>query len=83
MTRVPQLLVNIRVARTVDVGASAPLRAAVQHATGALGDTGRVLVRASGTEPLVRVMVEADSQTVADATAAQLRSVVEAEFGSA
>ncbi len=41
-----------------------------------LGETGRVLVRASGTEPLVRVMIEADAQSVADGAAARLRAVV-------
>jgi phosphoglucosamine mutase len=83
MTRVPQLLVNVRVARTVDVTASAALKAAVDTATAELGDDGRVLVRSSGTEPLVRVMVEADSDAVAESVAARLRNVVEAEFGHA
>lgn len=83
MTHVPQLLVNVRVARTVDVAASAALRAATEAASAALGADGRVLVRASGTEPLVRIMVEADSQSVAESVAAELRRVVEAEFGTA
>lgn len=83
MTRVPQLLVNVRVATAVDVKASGPLAAAVDAAAARLGDTGRVLVRASGTEPLVRIMVEADAQGVAESVAADLRSVVEAEFGPA
>ena len=83
MTRVPQLLVNVRVATTVDVKASAALQAAVAAATAVLGDMGRVLVRSSGTEPLVRIMVEADAQGVAESVAADLRSVVEAEFGPA
>jgi phosphoglucosamine mutase len=42
-----------------------------------------VLVRASGTEPLVRVMIEADAQSVADAAAERLVGVVQSEFGSA
>jgi phosphoglucosamine mutase len=83
MTRVPQLLVNVRVAKTVDVKSSAALSAAVDAASAELGDSGRVLVRASGTEPLVRIMVEADAQNVAESVAAELRSVVEAEFGHA
>ena len=69
MTRVPQVLVNVRVARQVDVGSSAVLAAAVHRVEAELGETGRVLVRASGTEPLVRVMIEADVQAVADAAA--------------
>jgi phosphoglucosamine mutase len=83
MTRAPQLLVNVRVARNVDVKSSAALSAAVDAASAQLGDSGRVLVRASGTEPLVRIMVEADSDAVAESVAARLRNVVEAEFGHA
>jgi phosphoglucosamine mutase len=83
MTRVPQLLVNVRVAQTVDVNSSAPLSEAVAAASDQLGESGRVLVRASGTEPLVRIMVEADAQNVAESVAAELRRVVEAEFGHA
>jgi phosphoglucosamine mutase len=83
MTRVPQLLVNVRVAKTVDVKSSAALSDAVAAASDQLGEGGRVLVRASGTEPLVRIMVEADAQHVAESIAAELRSVVEAEFGHA
>jgi phosphoglucosamine mutase len=83
MTRVPQVLVNVRVARRVDLATSTALAAAVQSIEQELGDTGRVLVRASGTEPLVRVMVEADAQSVADTAAERLRSLVTSEFGSA
>ncbi len=82
MTRVPQVLVNVRVARRVDVAASVALDEAVRSIEEELGETGRVLVRASGTEPLVRVMIEADAQSVADAAAERLRSVVTSEFGS-
>jgi phosphoglucosamine mutase len=82
MARVPQLLVNVRVARRVDLEQSAVLQRAIGDATDALGETGRVLVRSSGTEPLVRIMVEAVDQARADAIAAGLRSVVETELGS-
>ncbi|MDQ1450059.1 MAG: phosphoglucosamine mutase [Actinomycetota bacterium] len=81
MTRVPQVLVNVRVARRVDVGASVVLDEAVRSIERELGETGRVLVRASGTEPLVRVMIEADAQAMADAAAERLRRVVTREFG--
>jgi phosphoglucosamine mutase len=81
MTRVPQILVNVRVAGRVDVQHSEPIAAAVRATTAALGESGRVLVRGSGTEPLVRIMVEADDQPRAEAAIAELRSVVEAEFG--
>jgi phosphoglucosamine mutase len=81
MTRVPQVLVNVRVARRVDLDSSAPLAEAVRSVESDLGDTGRVLVRASGTEPLVRVMIEADVQAVADGAAERLRAVVLSQFG--
>ena len=83
MTRVPQVLVNVRVARRIDVAGSAVLDEAVRSIEEELGETGRVLVRASGTEPLVRVMIEADAQEMADAAAERLRRVVTSEFGSA
>lgn len=83
MTRVPQVLVNVRVARRVDLATSTALAAAIQSIEQELGDTGRVLVRASGTEPLVRVMIEADAQSVADTAAERLRNLVTSEFGSA
>jgi phosphoglucosamine mutase len=82
MTHVPQVLVNIRVPRRVDVGSSSVLREAVGEVERELGESGRVLVRGSGTEPLVRVMIEADVQSVADAAAARLRDVVISEFGA-
>jgi phosphoglucosamine mutase len=82
MARVPQVLVNVRVARRVDIDGSAELADAVRAVELELGDTGRVLVRASGTEPLVRVMIEADEQSVADRAAAHLRDVVVSQFGA-
>ena len=81
MSRIPQLLVNIRVARRVDVDGSPVVQRAIAAATDALGTSGRVLVRSSGTEPLVRIMVEADDHAQAVAVAGELRSVVETEFG--
>jgi phosphoglucosamine mutase len=82
MTRVPQVLVNVKVARRVEVTESTALAQEVSAVEAELGESGRVLVRASGTEPLVRVMIEADAQSVADAAADRLRRVVIAEFGS-
>jgi phosphoglucosamine mutase len=80
MTRYPQVLVNVRVARRVDLGSTPGIASAVREVEDELGDRGRVLVRASGTEPLVRIMVEAESQAVAEHVVERLRSVVEAEF---
>ncbi len=67
MTRLPQVLENVRVAPGFDLAASASVWAAVRAAEAQLGDLGRVLVRASGTEPLVRVMAEAPSDAAARA----------------
>jgi phosphoglucosamine mutase len=80
MTRYPQVLVNVRVGR-VDLDHAPALWDAVHAVEAELGDDGRVLVRASGTEPLVRVMVEAGSRAVAEQAANRLKGVVEAEFG--
>jgi phosphoglucosamine mutase len=55
----PQTLINVRLSPGFDWQGHAPLWAAKQAAETELGDAGRVLIRASGTEPLVRVMVEA------------------------
>ncbi|QCQ92146.1 phosphoglucosamine mutase [Rhodococcus sp. SGAir0479] len=59
MTSLPQVLVNVRVSDKAAVAAASHVRAAVADAEAELGDTGRVLLRPSGTEQLVRVMVEA------------------------
>jgi phosphoglucosamine mutase len=80
MTRYPQVMVNVRVSRRVDLESAPGIAAAVRDVEGDLSDRGRVLVRASGTEPLIRIMVEAESQAVADNAVERLRSVVEAEF---
>jgi phosphoglucosamine mutase len=60
MPRYPQKLVNVRVARKLDLDGSKPVQAAVLHAQQQLAGRGRVVLRASGTEPVVRVMVEGD-----------------------
>jgi len=66
LTVYPQILVNIRVERKDVLGTNAAIDAAIASAQARLGDTGRVLVRASGTEPLIRVMIEgADDVSIA------------------
>ncbi len=77
MTTFPQVLRNVRVADRDKVMASHALARAVAEAEKRLGDSGRVLVRASGTESLVRVMVEAATAEQAELLTAELVGVVE------
>jgi len=79
--RLPQVLENVRVADSAAVEGAAALWEAVEAENRELGDRGRVLVRPSGTEPLVRVMVEAPEQAEAEAVAARLAALADAELG--
>jgi phosphoglucosamine mutase len=72
----PQVLVNVRVANKAAVSASRRVRDAVSEAELELGERGRVLLRPSGTEQLVRVMVEAPTEEQARRVAGQLAEVV-------
>jgi phosphoglucosamine mutase len=74
--RLPQTLINVKVGDRDTVAASATVAAAVGDAELELGDSGRVLLRPSGTEQLVRVMVEAGTQQQADTIAQRLAAVV-------
>ena len=60
----PQVLVNVKVKDKAVVRADADVQEAVQKVTDTLGNTGRILVRESGTEPLIRVMVEAETEEI-------------------
>ena len=78
VTVLPQVLENVRVADKETVAASEDVRAAVAEAERELGGSGRVLLRPSGTEQLVRVMVEAATAEQAKATAVRIAEVVAA-----
>jgi phosphoglucosamine mutase len=78
LTRLPQTLVNVPVRDRIAVVESDEVAEAVNAVQEELGDTGRVLLRPSGTEQLVRVMVEAPTQEQADAVADRLAKVVAA-----
>jgi phosphoglucosamine mutase len=80
MTRFPQVLTNVRVGRRPDLAHAPQLHADVRAAEQRLGEQGRVLVRASGTEPVVRVMVEAATLELAQMEAQQLVTAVERAF---
>ena len=81
MRRYPQVLVNVPVADKARLATSAAIAEAVHDAETLLGDSGRVLVRPSGTEPLVRVMAEAADEASAAAVVESLVEVVRAELG--
>jgi len=75
----PQTLINVRLASGFDWKNHAPLQRATQEAELELGNTGRVLIRASGTEPLVRVMVEARDASVAQTTAERIAATLRSQ----
>ncbi|QFQ99822.1 phosphoglucosamine mutase [Streptomyces phaeolivaceus] len=81
MERLPQVLVNVPDVDRSRVGTSAELATAVGEAEAELGSTGRVLLRPSGTEPLVRVMVEAADIEQARAVAGRLADAVKSALG--
>ena len=76
MDKLPQRLVNVRIGDRAVLTSAPELDEAVQRESSALEGRGRVLVRPSGTEPLVRVMVEAPTAEEADAVCARLVDVV-------
>ncbi len=81
MVRFPQVLINVRDVNKAKLTTSSAVSSAVREAENRLGDSGRVLLRASGTEALVRVMVEAASDSLAEEVARSLAEVVKAELG--
>jgi phosphoglucosamine mutase len=80
MHRFPQVLINVKDVAKEKLESSHAISKAVKDAEQTLGDAGRVLLRASGTEPLVRVMVEASSDSLAKEVAEKLVKVVEQEL---
>ena len=80
ITEYPQILQNVRVARGASLSEADDLWDEVRRVESELGDDGRVLVRASGTEPLIRVMVEASSEATARHYADRLSSVTESSM---
>jgi phosphoglucosamine mutase len=81
MRRLPQVLVNVRVVNRHALDTASAVWRAVSDEEARLGERGRVLVRPSGTEALVRVMVEAETEHEAKAVADRLAAVVATELG--
>jgi phosphoglucosamine mutase len=80
MRTLPQVLINVRGVDRAAVDTAPGVVGAVAAAASRLGDTGRVLLRSSGTEPLVRVMVEAPTDTEARTVAEELAAAVAREI---
>ncbi|MGW1676834.1 phosphoglucosamine mutase [Saccharopolyspora sp. NPDC002376] len=78
MRRLPQVLINVRVADKAAAVVAPEVTAAIAETSADLGETGRVLLRKSGTEQLVRVMVEAQTEERAQAAAERLAEIVAA-----
>lgn len=76
MKKYPMLLINVRVAEKPDLANHSEIQAALSAAETELADTGRVLLRPSGTEPLIRVMVEGQEQKLVESVAQKLADVV-------
>jgi phosphoglucosamine mutase len=81
MEKLPQRLVNVRVRDRGALAGAAAVDDAVERESAGLEGRGRVLVRSSGTEPLVRVMVEAPTEAEAGEVCDRLVAVVESEIG--
>jgi phosphoglucosamine mutase len=76
MPKYPQTMLNVRTDKRLDPGTSSVIQAAVSAAEDELKDTGRVVLRASGTEPVIRVMVEGENEVQVIALAKRLAEVV-------
>ena len=77
MSKYPQNMINVRIKDKIDLANNKEIQAAVKAAEAEMGDTGRVLLRASGTEPLIRVMVEAEDESETKKHSQQIADVVE------
>lgn len=81
LNKYPQSMVNVRITDSADIAGSKAVQKAVNNVEAKLGSKGRVLLRASGTEPVVRVMVEGEDAAEVRKLAVELAEVVEKEVG--
>ena len=79
--RYPQVLINVKVCERRDLATVEPVAQAIQRVTQALGNKGRLMVRYSGTEPLVRVMVEGEDEHVVRGYGEEVAEAVRAHIG--
>lgn len=77
MTKYPQTLINVKIKEKIDLANNSGIQKAVKDAETQMADTGRVLLRASGTEPLIRVMVEAEEEKDTQQHAETIAKIVE------
>ncbi len=82
MRKLPQSMVNVKVAHGTQIGDNEAVKNAVSDVESKLGKNGRVLLRPSGTEPVLRVMVEGEDLEAVDRLAQELSDLVAAEVGS-
>ena len=82
MQKFPQVLINVKGVAKEKLPTSTVIKSEVEKFEAELNGSGRVLLRASGTEALVRVMVEASTDTLASNVAEKLADVVKRELGS-
>lgn len=83
MRKYPQAMINVRLSQPFDVAASATIQKAVRSAESAFERRGRVLLRSSGTEPVVRVMAEGEDAVLVERVAAELAEAVRTAIAQA
>jgi phosphoglucosamine mutase len=81
MTRLPQILVNVRVSERPEIDGNESIQSAIRDIEARLGSRGRVVLRASGTEPVVRVMVEGEDEVVVRRLVGELADSVRQALG--
>lgn len=77
MQKYPQVLINVKTKKNIDIANNEALQQAKNEVEKTLGETGKVLIRASGTEPLIRVMVEAKTLNLAQQNAQKLSEILQ------
>ena len=81
MSKFPQTMINVRLTKKVDITENNAIKAAVAEAEQKLAGRGRILLRPSGTEPLIRVMAEGDDQALVEQQVKAIAKIVEQQVG--